>query len=431
VKSGTANTTKVLAAIGAGAVVLKGVRFGMEVFGPTRPYRLLGAAAINPDSETFANRLALASDAILHRDACIAVLKNGSEFYPAELEAIRAAERTIHLEAYEFQKGDVTRNFLKAMAERARSGVKVRLTIDDIGSWRTERSYFDMLTNAGGQVVLYHRVRSRDWPYFDHRTHRKLLIVDSSTAFVGGAGWADHWIKNRDAKPPWRDTMLRVRGGAALSLDVTFARKWVASTGEILWPPGSETSSPSQNGSRCMVVSSEPGYGVGHARVLFEMLLDSAKTKIDITSPYFLPDRSARHALIRAVQERGVTVRVITAGSGSDHNAVRRLSETMSAKLIRHGVRYHEYEPGMIHAKLMTIDGIVTVAGSTNFDHRSFALNSEVNLAVCDREVTGVIERQFEEDLRQSRQMAPGSGKSSSLQSRVLSTAAWVLRREA
>ena len=430
-KSGTATATNVLAAIGAGAVVLKGVRFGMEVFGPTRPYRLLNRSAIAPDSDTFANQLALATDSILHHDASIAVLKNGSEFYPAELEAICGAQRTIHLEAYEFQKGEVTRHFLEAMAERAGAGVNVRLTIDDIGSWRTEPSYFDVLTKAGGRVVLYHRIRSRDWPYFDHRTHRKLLIVDSDTAFVGGAGWADHWIKDCGAKSPWRDTILRVRGNAALSLDATFAQNWVTSTGEVLWPERSDTLCPSRNGSRCMVVMSEPGYGVSRARVLFQILIDSAKSSINITSPYFLPDRSARHALIRAVHERGVRVRVITAGSGSDHNAVRRLSEAMSAKLIRRGVQYHEYEPRMIHAKLMTVDGSVTVAGSTNFDHRSFALNSEVNVAVCDREVTRVIEGHFEQDLGQSRPMTPGRAKSDSIESRALSTAAWVLRREA
>ena len=154
-------------------------------------------------------------------------------------------------------------------------------------------------------------------------------------------------------------------------------------------------------GSESFVVSSTPKGGGTQARILFQALIKSARETIRITTPYFLPDRSARRALIEAV-ERGVRVEILTAGPRIDHKVVRTLSRHSSRRLIERGARIFEYQPAMIHAKLMTIDGLWSVVGSTNFDHRSFALNDEVNLALLDREVARGIDEDFAEDLRQS-----------------------------
>jgi cardiolipin synthase len=149
-------------------------------------------------------------------------------------------------------------------------------------------------------------------------------------------------------------------------------------------------------------VSSTPRGGGTQARILFQALIKSARQSIRITTPYFLPDRSARHALVEAVQ-RGVQVQILTAGPRIDHPYIRTLSRHSSRHLLRGGAQIFEYLPAMIHAKLMTVDGQWNVIGSTNFDHRSFALNDEVNMAVLDRELAAVIEADFFEDLQQSR----------------------------
>lgn len=421
--------TKGLAAFGAGALVLHGVRFGMKLFGPTQPYRLQ-QNDLATDSPAFLNRLACLTDALIYRDTRIAVLKNGPEFYPAELEAIDSAKQSINLEAYEFLEGDLTREVVRRLAARARAGVQVRLIIDDIGSFSTTKSYFKPLLAAGGRVERFHPINWKEWPYFDHRTHRKLLIIDGKLAFMGGADYADHWIENVKGKLPWRDTVLRVEGGAAGSLNATFAENWVDASGEILFESAQFPSDRPAGDKPCMVVMSSPGYGTSRARVLFQTLLEAAQSRIQITSPYFLPDRSARHALKRAVRERGVKVQVLTAGANTDYASVRRLSEALSASLIRAGVEFYEYQPSMIHAKLMTIDGIWTVAGSTNFDHRSFALNDEVNLAMFDREIAACIEEDFQEDLQQSKRITLKELRSNGWTERLFADISWLFRRE-
>lgn len=420
--------TKALAAVGAGALLLHGARLGLKVFGPTRPYHLQ-KNDLPTDSPEFVERLACVTDALLHRDAQISVLKNGPEFYPVEMSAIDSAQKSINLEAYEFLEGDLTREIVHRLAGRARDGVQVRLVIDAIGSFGTTMNYFQPLLSAGGRVAWYHPINWREWPAFDHRTHRKLLIIDGEIGFVGGADYADHWIENKDGKLPWRDTVLRVEGGVVGSLNATFAENWIDATGEILFNSSQFPPDHAAGEKACMVIMSTPGYGTSRARVLFQTLLEAAQSTIQITSPYFLPDRSVRHALKRAVK-RGVKVQVLTAGASTDYSSVRRLSEALSASLIRAGVEFYEYKPSMIHAKLMTIDGVWTVAGSTNFDHRSFALNDEVNLAVFDRETASCIEEDFRQDLQQSQRLTVKELRSNGLGERLFADASWVFRQE-
>ena len=422
--------TKVFAAVGAAAVGLKAIRLGLQIFGPTDPFYLEDSPGDSPESDQFAARLACVTDAIIYRDTRIDVLRNGSEFYPAELQAIDEARESINLEAFIFYKGNLTGDLLRRLIERARAGVQVRLVIDKMGSLKTGPDYFAPLIKAGGKMVYYHPLKVRDVPYLDNRTHRKLLIVDGRVGFIGGAGFADHWLTDDKGKPPWRDTMFRVEGSVVQSLNATFAQNWVAATGEILFSEKQFPKPKSGGDKSCMIVMSTPGYGATRARILFQTLLETAKRSVQITTPYFLPDRSAREAIIRAVRERGVRVQVLTVGAGTDHNSVRYLSEATASKLIKAGVEFYEYQPGMLHAKLMTIDGQWTIAGSTNFDYRSFALNDEVNIAVCNDDISAVVEQQFADDLKQSRCMSPNEVRPKTLAAQVITEASWVMRRE-
>lgn len=397
----TGGLVRGLAVIGAGAVALYGAKVLLNLFGPQPRFAINEDLGASLDSEEFIQFLSLVTDGTRRRSR-LKRLKDGAEFYPAYLEAIGKAKKSINLEFYEFLEGKVTAEVLAALTERARAGVEVRVIVDAIGSMGTSDSYFDELRRAGGQMCWYHPLRWDTWQELNQRTHRKLLIIDGERGFMGGAGVADEWIESVKGRPVWRDTVFCVEGEAVAGMISTFSENWLEASGEIL-------SGPKQFGFRAMpegvesfVVSSTPRGGGTQARILFQVLIKSARKTIRITTPYFLPDKSAREALIEAVEKRGVSVQILTAGPHIDHKFIRTLSRRSSRHLLMAGAEIFEYQPAMIHAKLLTVDGMWCVIGSTNFDHRSFALNDEVNLAVLDRELAATIEGDFEEDLKVS-----------------------------
>lgn len=392
--------TRALAAVGAGALVLGTATVLMDLFGPGLPYLMKQDLEWLIDSDEFLQFLSIVTDGAIRRSR-FARLKNGAEFYPAQIEAIRSAKRSVNLETYEFAEDRLSAEIVNALVERARAGVGVRLLVDAAGSFQTRSSFFDPLRAAGGQMCWYNPLRARNWQRINNRTHRKLMVIDGETGFIGGAGIADRWLYSTPTAPVWRDTVFRVEGEGVAGLISTFSENWLEASGEILCGPKQFALCSKPEGARGFVVISTPHGGGTQARILFQALIKSARRSLRITTPYFLPDRSARRALADAAR-RGVQVQILTAGPHIDHPVVRRLSRDSSRHLLEAGAQIFEYQPAMIHAKLMTVDGTWSVVGSTNFDHRSFGLNDEVNLAVLDRELAGVIDADFYEDLGQS-----------------------------
>ncbi|HEV2133254.1 MAG TPA: phosphatidylserine/phosphatidylglycerophosphate/cardiolipin synthase family protein [Terracidiphilus sp.] len=392
-----------LAALGVSAFALYGAKVLINIFGPQPPFTMQ-SPDFPLDSEEFIQFLSILTDGTRRRSH-LHRLKNGNEFYPAELEAIRSARHAINMEFYEFVPGEVSRRMLEALTERASAGVDVRLIVDAAGSLRTSNSYFDQLRAAGGRMCWYHPLRWNTWPEYNQRTHRKIIIIDGHTGFMGGAGIADHWIHSTHTGPAWRDTVFRVDGEAVAGLISAFAENWLESAGEILSGLKEFGFRAMPEGAESFVVTSTPRGGGTQARVLFQALIRSAQKSICITTPYFLPDKSARRAFVEA-RSRGVRVQILTAGPHIDHPIIHKLSRPATRDLIRAGAEVYDYLPSMIHAKLMTIDGLWSVVGSTNFDHRSFALNDEVNLAILDRELAAVIDSDFSADLEQSRRLS-------------------------
>lgn len=390
-----------LAVVGATALALIAARTLLSFFGPQPAFSMSDTLDVPLDSDEFVQFLSIVTDGTLRRSR-VSRLKNGAEFYPAYLKAIRAAQHAINLEFYEFLKGDITSEILAALTERARAGVAVRIIVDAIGSFGVGDSMFDELRAAGGHMCWFHPIAWDTWPQLNQRTHRKLLICDGETGFIGGAGVADEWVRATGKDPVWRDTVFCVEGEAVAGLISAFAENWLETSGEILSGRQQFTFRAMPEGVPGFVVTSTARSGGTQARILFQALINSARKTIRITTPYFLPDRSARQALLAAVA-RGVSVEILTAGPHIDHAYIRTLSRRSSRSLLLGGAKIYEYQPAMIHAKLLTIDSLWSVVGSTNFDHRSFALNDEVNLAVLDRELAGVIEADLAEDLKQSK----------------------------
>ena len=396
-----------VAALGVVALLLVASSILGGLVGPTPTYKIADRNQLPPnDSDRFLEIVEALTDARLNRTGNLEVLTNGNSFYPAALEAIRGATQSINLEAYIFQKGEIARQYVQAMAERARAGVKVNLVLDAFGSAGTGKSFFAPLHDAGGKVAWYNGPRWYRLMHMDNRTHRELMIVDGRIGFIGGAGIADQWYTGTGGNPRWRDSAVRVEGEAVCNLQATFAENWLATSGELLIGDAYFPRIQCDNPLVSMVVNSTPTVGGStRARILFQLLVASARRSISITTPYFLPDKSLMEDLCHAV-ERGVRLRVLVPGRKSDHMVTRSTSRAGYGELLKAGAAVYEYQPAMIHAKILCIDDLWTVVGSTNFDNRSFGINDEVNLAMRNAAVAMRFERDTALDLDQSRRIS-------------------------
>jgi cardiolipin synthase len=388
------------------AIAIQASLLALALFEPPLDYEITRTPSVALDSESFLQILQVLADAQLYRNTHVEVLTNGEVYYKAELEAIRNARQSVNMEAYIFEEGEVTRRFVEALAERARAGVAVNLVADAIGSWKTSRAFLKPLTDAGGHVEFYHPIRWYTWPRLNNRTHRELIIVDGKIGFLGGSGFADHWLLSREGEPRWRDTMVRVEGDAVAGLQSSFVENWVEASGLILTGKQFFPFEPAVGEATCLVINSSPSAGRStRARMIFQTLLASARKSLHINTPYFLPDQSVRKEMARAVNERGVELKVIVPGKHNDHTITRRSSRALYGDILEAGGEIYEYQPSMNHAKILIVDGLWSVVGSTNFDNRSFGLNDEVNLATRDPALAARLERDFQMDLRKSRKI--------------------------
>jgi cardiolipin synthase A/B len=396
-----------VAVLGIVALVLVASSLIGGLIGPMPKYELTDRNDLPPnDSERFLQVLEALSDAQVNRTGTLEVLTNGPSFYPAELDAIRNASQSVNIEAYIFQRGKIADQYLAALTERARAGVRVNLVLDAFGSAGTTKRYLASLLEAGGKVGWYNSPRWHRLMHMDNRTHRELMIVDGQIGFIGGAGIADQWYSGTKGNPRWRDSAVRIEGEAVCNLQATFAENWLAVSGEVLTGDAYFPSINNEHPLISMVVNSTPTVGGGtRARILFQLLLASARESISITTPYFLPDKSLMKELCLAI-DRGLRVRILVPGRKSDHLVTRSTSRAGYGDLLKAGAEVYEYQPSMIHAKILCVDERWVVVGSTNFDNRSFGINDEVNLAIRDANAAMRFENDLAFDLEQSRKIS-------------------------
>lgn len=413
---------------------LLGLLFVLVLAEPGLPYDIDDRLP-SPEDHEFMGLIAALVDAPVAKAASVRVLTNAVEFYPEEFATIARARRSVHLEAYVFHVSAVADRLASLLTERARAGVRVRLVIDAIGSWRTPSAYFDALRAAGGEVGWYQPVRWHTLKRFNNRTHRELIVVDGEVAFVGGAGIASWWDTGSPGQPPWRDTMVRLEGTIVTSVQAAFAENWLESTGQLLTDPGSfahcrALGNQPAVGADAIVVTGTPSAGrATRVRMLFQLLIAGARRSIRITSPYFLPDRSMRAELRKAVR-RGVLVQVIVPGAFNNHPIARRASRRRYGDLLSGGVEVLEYEPGMNHSKVLLVDELWVVVGSSNFDNRSFGLNDELNLALPDRALAARLRKDFERDAALSRSVDLRDWRQRPMSERLLALLGAMLERQ-
>jgi len=359
----------------------------------------------------------------------VTVLKNGVQIFPAMLSAIRSAKRTINLEFYIYWDGAIGRQFAEALAERARAGVHVKVILDAVGSAAMSQSLIDFMARNGIDLEWYHPIRWYTLSRANHRTHRKLLIVDGEIGFSGGVGIADTWLGDADSKDPWRETVARVEGPVVTQMQFAFMDNWVKSRGELLTGLDYFPELPRRGGHLTQVIKSSPSEGSSTAKLLYIISIVSATRSIYINSAYFVPDRDTTRALEGAVR-RGVDVRVIVPGEYADVPIARQASRLQYEFLLRRGIRIFEYQPTMIHAKTMVVDGMWTSIGSSNFDDRSFRLNDEVNVNVYDEGIAAQMQQIFFDDIAQSVEITPRKWLRRPMFDRLKESMAGVLKRQ-
>ncbi len=332
-------------------------------------------------------------------------LLNGDQIFPAMLGAIRSAKKTITFETYIYWSGEIGKAFADALSERARSGVKVHILIDWVGSQKMDESLLREMRDSGAEIFKYHPPRWYNMNRLNNRTHRKILVVDGRVGFTGGVGIADEWSGHAQDKDHWRDTHYRVAGPAVAQMQAAFVDNWVKVSGAVLhgapyFPPIPPVGSqPAQ-----MFMSSQEG-GAESMHLMYLLSIAAARKSIDLSMAYFVPDELASDALVAAVK-RGVRVRIITPGQNTDTALVRSAGRATWGPFLQAGAEIYEYQPTMFHSKVLVVDRQWVSVGSTNFDTRSFRLNDEANLNVLDHTFAERQAADFEADLKRSRRIS-------------------------
>jgi cardiolipin synthase len=336
------------------------------------------------------------------------VLRNGDEIFPAMLEAIDAAEHTIDFLTFVYWNGEIGREFGDHLARRAQAGVRVRVLLDAWGAHTMDKGVLSELDEAGAHVHWFrplHRLRPGQ---LNHRTHRKVLITDEAVGFTGGVGIADCWRGNARDASEWRDSHFRIEGPAVDGLRAAFLDNWIETDPELFdeavdrFP---DQPQPGRSLVQCVRGAAETGWS--DVATLFRTLLQSARERVRITTAYFVPDADLNERLCDAAR-RGVEVDVLLPGPHVDKRFVQLAGEADFAELLDCGVRIWRFQPSMLHAKVMTVDGCVANIGSANLNTRSVALDEEVNLVVIDGDIVDELDRHFDEDLEHSRPVQPG-----------------------
>jgi cardiolipin synthase A/B len=328
------------------------------------------------------------------------VLTNGDQVFPAMLDALRGARRRISFETYIYGKGEIANQFTAALEDAARRGVRVSVVVDAVGSSSMEDAHVERLRSAGCRIAKFNPIGWYSLEEVNYRAHRKILVVDGEIGFTGGVGVDDQWLGNAQDAKHWRDTHVRIRGPIVRVLEAAFYENFTEAAGEVtpeLDPPPQD---PHDEGSS-IAVRSAPAGGSNNLTQLYLLSIASARETVDITSPYFVTDESTRWALKEAVG-RGVKIRILVEGDITDAMPVKYASRDAYELLLGLGIELYEYQPTMMHTKMLVVDGFWSMFGSANFDNRSLELNDELNVAVASPSLAARFLRDFEEDLRVS-----------------------------
>jgi cardiolipin synthase len=391
--------------------------------------RVLSVPPIRSEIDAFLRALHGAAGNCVVEGNEIEVLQNGDEIFPPMLAAIRASQSTIHFSTYVYWAGAIPREFAKALSDAAQRGVMVRVVLDSEGTGLMPRVLANQMRDAGCKVTWFRRMQWFDWMKYNHRTHRRLLIVDGNIGFTGGVGIADEWTGHAQSPSHWRDTNVRLRGPIVAALQSAFTDNWNQSTDELLLDMRDfPRLTPAGDVPVCAVVST-PANGASAAQRVMAALIAGSTRTLYLSNAYFVPTLSFIDALC-AASDRGVDVRILVPGPYHDHKLVRRASRHSWPRLVEHGIAIYEYQPTMMHAKTVVADGEILLVGSINFDPRSFALNAEFGVVIVSRRLAADTVRSFEADIERSIRVLPAAIASRGIANRAMDAVCYWARAQ-
>jgi cardiolipin synthase len=334
----------------------------------------------------------------------ITPLVNGAQIYPAMLNAIRTAHTNITFETFVFRDA-IGATFVDELSAAARRGVQVHMLLDWLGSRTMDSGLLAAARASGCDLQIYHPPSWYHLGRLNNRTHRKIMVVDGTIGFTGGVGMGVEWREGLNGLPPWRETHFKAEGPVVAQMQAVFIDNWIKATGRVLhgaeyFPRLSNTTGDME----AQMFGSSPVGGSESMHLMVLLALTAAKTSIDIENAYFVPDRLTVEALCAAAR-RGVRVRIVVPGRHTDARIGRWAAQGLYGELLRAGIKIYEYQPTMMHCKVLVIDGVWSSVGSSNFDDRSFRLNDEANLNVFSEELAREQLRLIDADIQQSRLM--------------------------
>jgi cardiolipin synthase len=324
-----------------------------------------------------------------------AVLENGA-FFDVLIGRIEAARKSVHFETFLWKEGVLGRRVADALIDRARARVRVRVLLDAEGSKAAGAGVVQQMRDAGCRVVFFHDRRIRNIGVFNDRDHRKLVVIDGREAFVGGHCIVDEWLGNAEDGKHYADITLHLHGPIVQTVQSAFSENWAGETGELFVGDDVFPALAPAGDIVMHAVFAKPENSAPAVKILHHTAICLARRRIWIQNPYFIPEPDAIEAFGRAVA-RGVDVRVLMPStSGSDNPMVQHAGHRNFEKLLRCGVRLFEYPHTLLHQKVMTVDGVWSAVGSSNFDDRSFETNDELTLSIRDDELARRFEAIFE-----------------------------------
>ena len=334
----------------------------------------------------------------------VEIFENGA-FFDVLLQAIQSAQRTVHFETFLWKEGVLGQRVADALSERARAGKRVRVLLDATGSRKLGKAARRQMKDAGCKLVFFHEKTLRNIGVLNDRNHRKLVVIDGREAFVGGHCIVDSWLGDAQDNEHFADLSLGLRGPIVNSVQSAFSENWVGQTGELL--VGDDVFPALEPAGDVLIHAAyvKPEGPAPAVKLLHHTAICVAHKRIWIQNPYFIPEPEAIDAFGDAVS-RGVDVRVMMPStSGSDNPIVQHASHRNFEKLLRCGVRLFEYPHTLLHQKVMTIDGVWSAVGSSNFDDRSFETNDEITLGIRDAATARKLDAVFEKYAPQCREI--------------------------
>jgi cardiolipin synthase len=296
----------------------------------------------------------------------ITPLINGDAIFPAMLAAIAAAEKSITLESYIWASGEVSDWFCEALIERAEHGVKIHVLVDGVGNLMLKFSDINRMKAAGIEFVIYGREHWYDFKLdLNHRSHRKILIVDGMVGFTGGVCIDDAWLGDGSTSGFWRETQAQITGPVVGQLQAVFATNWLQTTSRLLTGPDYFPKTPRTGEAIAHCYMSGPDERPENARLAYLLAIASARSSIKLAHAYFLPDDLSIEMLL-AARERGVRIEIIVPAK-SDSRVGLAAARSRWGRLLKAGVEFHEYQPQHYRCKMMLIDDVYLTLGSVNF----------------------------------------------------------------